>query len=40
LAVQAEDVLARIAGDKSPEISLGGTDRKKCQEAWAAWWSN
>lgn len=39
LAVQAEDVLGRIAGDKSPEISLGGTERKKCQDAWAAWWA-
>src|SRR5262245_39581426 len=39
LAVQAEDVLGRIGGDKSPEISLGGTERKKCQDAWAAWWA-
>src|SRR4029077_18041625 len=39
LAVQAEDVLGRIAGDKAPEMSLGGTDRKKCQDAWASWWA-
>jgi SAM-dependent methyltransferase len=39
LALQAEDLLGRIAGDQSPDISLGGTDRRKCQEAWARWWN-
>ena len=38
LSLQAEDLLSRIAGDNSPDISLGGTDRRQCQQAWAQWW--
>jgi len=38
LAMQAEDVLVGIAGDQSPAMWLGGTDREKCRQAWAAWW--
>jgi SAM-dependent methyltransferase len=39
IALQAEDVLARIAGDKAPAMSLGGTDRQKYRDVWASWWS-
>jgi HEAT repeat protein len=38
-AWQAEDYLARLAGDKRPEVSLGDeTSRTKAREAWARWW--
>ncbi len=37
---QIEDVLHQLAGDTSPEVSLGDKpeERKKCRDAWAAWW--
>ena len=37
---QAEDALCQLAGDTAPEVSLGEKteDRKKCHDAWAAWW--
>lgn len=38
LALQAEDVLVGIAGDKAPALWLGGTDRKKCRKEWETWW--
>jgi HEAT repeat protein len=37
----AEDILYRLAGDKAPQVALGGggeDNRKKCREAWEAWW--
>jgi hypothetical protein len=40
-AWQAEDILYRLAtGRNPPNISLGTDDttRKKCRDAWAAWW--
>lgn len=35
-----EDVLLRLADDQAPADGLGGDDaaRKKCRDAWAAWW--
>jgi hypothetical protein len=41
LAWQAEEMLGRLAGEKAPALSVtdGGADgRKKCLEAWQAWW--
>lgn len=40
LAGQAEALLAQVAGDRAPEVHLGGEDaeRRKCREAWADWW--
>jgi HEAT repeat protein len=41
LAWQTEDMLARIAGEQAPTAALGAgsdADRKKCRDAWAAWW--
>jgi HEAT repeat protein len=40
LAWQAEDALRRLAGEKSPDVPLGEGDepRRKCRDAWAAWW--
>jgi hypothetical protein len=41
LAVQAEDILARVAGDQAPAASLTDATRavrRKCQEAWEGWW--
>jgi hypothetical protein len=40
LAFRVEDLLYRIAGDKSPQATLGTTaaERKKCRDAWAGWW--
>jgi hypothetical protein len=34
-----EDILARLAGDKAPPVSLGNTAaaRKVCRDAWRAW---
>jgi len=34
-----EEVLVRLAGDKTPNVSLGTNDptRKKCHDAWQAW---
>jgi len=41
LAVQAEDLLARVAGDQAPSVTLtDATDavRRKCRDAWETWW--
>jgi DNA-binding beta-propeller fold protein YncE len=37
---QVEDTLYQLAGDTAPEVSLGteAADKKKCRDAWAAWW--
>jgi hypothetical protein len=37
---QAEEVLQRLAGEKSPAVSLGKdvASRGKCRDAWATWW--
>jgi hypothetical protein len=43
LAWQVEDMLCRIAGEKSPTATLGPAlvaDRKKCRDAWEAWWKD
>jgi HEAT repeat protein len=39
-ARQAEDLLTRIAGDRSPKINLeeDKTARRKCRDAWESWW--
>ncbi|HZT82898.1 MAG TPA: HEAT repeat domain-containing protein [Gemmataceae bacterium] len=39
-ASQAEAFLRELAGEKGPKESLGKGDaeRKKCRDAWAAWW--
>jgi hypothetical protein len=40
LAWQAEDILCRLAGEKTP-AALGTADaaeRRKCSQAWDAWW--
>jgi hypothetical protein len=36
-----EDVLCRVAGEQTPSVSLGedAVARKKCRDAWAAWWA-
>jgi hypothetical protein len=38
----AEDILLRLAGEQAPPVSLGDepTERKKCRDAWAAWWES
>jgi hypothetical protein len=41
LAWRAEDLLARLAGDQRPDVTLGAgefSERRKCQEAWEGWW--
>jgi hypothetical protein len=41
LAWQAEETLRRLAGEKAPAPSLsgGGAEaRRRCRDAWAAWW--
>ncbi|MBY0525087.1 MAG: PQQ-binding-like beta-propeller repeat protein [Gemmataceae bacterium] len=41
VAWSAEDLLSRIAADKSPQVWLragGEAQRKKCRDAWDAWW--
>ncbi|MGH7222294.1 MAG: PQQ-binding-like beta-propeller repeat protein [Gemmataceae bacterium] len=37
---QVEDVLTQLAGDSAPETSWSTdeADKKKCRDAWAAWW--
>ena len=37
---QAEEVLHQLAGDTAPEVPLGteAGEKKKCRDAWAAWW--
>jgi hypothetical protein len=39
-AIEAEDLLFAVAGDGAPNVSVGKADaeRKKCRDAWAAWW--
>ncbi len=39
-AGQVEEVLYQLAGDTAPDASLGkeAADKKKCRDAWAAWW--
>jgi hypothetical protein len=39
-AYEAEDVLRVLAGDAAPDVPLGkeANERKKCRDAWAAWW--
>jgi HEAT repeat protein len=39
-AAQVEDSLHQLAGDSSPDVSIGSepAERKKCRDAWAAWW--
>jgi HEAT repeat protein len=41
-AERAEAYLAQIAVEKAPEALLGETEetRKKCRDAWAAWWKD
>jgi hypothetical protein len=38
---RVEDVLCRLAGDDAPSVSLGANEsgRKKCRDAWRAWWT-
>lgn len=41
LAWQAEEVLCRIAGENSPQVSIGAgsdEDRRKSRDAWNGWW--
>lgn len=42
VAVQAEELLCRLAGGQSPSVTLGDSDasRGKCQDAWKGWWKN
>ncbi len=37
---QAQEVLYRLAGDKAPNVNLGGdqASRTACSQAWAEWW--
>jgi HEAT repeat protein len=37
---QAEEMLFRLAGENGPNVPLGSdeAERKKCSEAWSAWW--
>jgi HEAT repeat protein len=37
---RAEAALCQLAGDSAPETPLGteAADKKKCRDAWAAWW--
>jgi HEAT repeat protein len=39
---RAEEVLRRLADEKAPTLELEGDDnaRKKCREAWLAWWKD
>ena len=39
---QLEDVLSQLAGETAPETAWSGddADKKKCRDAWAAWWKN
>jgi hypothetical protein len=42
LAVQAEDLLGRLAGDKAPPVALGeeAATRRACRTAWEVWWKS
>jgi HEAT repeat protein len=37
---QVEDVLFQLAGETAPDVPVGSKreERKKCHDAWAAWW--
>ncbi|HTU19221.1 MAG TPA: HEAT repeat domain-containing protein [Gemmataceae bacterium] len=37
---QAEEALYQLAGDTAPQMpeGAGSNDKKKCRDAWAAWW--
>src|SRR5262249_32230431 len=37
---QVEDILARVAGEHAPKVTLDGTEagRLKCHQEWTAWW--
>jgi HEAT repeat protein len=37
---QAEEMLRQLAGETAPETPLGtqAAEKKKCRDAWAAWW--
>jgi hypothetical protein len=40
-AYQAEDLLGRLAGSKSPAVALGfgdATSRQNCRKEWEKWW--
>jgi HEAT repeat protein len=39
-AWKAEETLGRLADDKAPALALGDdvASRKKCRDAWVAWW--
>jgi HEAT repeat protein len=39
---QVEDTLHALAGDHPPEVAVGekAEERKKCRDAWAAWWKD
>ena len=39
---QLEDVLSQLAGESAPETAWSKveTDKKKCRDAWAAWWKS
>src|SRR5262249_17824399 len=39
---QAEDALRLLAGEQSPEVSLGeeAATRRKCRDAWLSWWKD
>ena len=39
-AGQAEDYLRLLAGTQAPSVALGKeeAERKKCRDAWTAWW--
>jgi HEAT repeats/PQQ-like domain len=41
LAWQVEEMLGQLAGEKAPTLSVGDSApeaRKKCHDAWLAWW--
>jgi hypothetical protein len=42
LAWQAEDQLGQLAGDQTPNVTVGAgstAERRRCHEAWTIWWS-
>lgn len=42
LALQAEELLCRLAGEQTPAVALSSGDeaeRRKCRAAWSAWWT-
>jgi HEAT repeat protein len=40
VAVRAEELLVRLAGERAPALSVrsGDGERRRCREAWTAWW--